>query len=175
MNATFARHESFEDGHAATVVVRHSDRSCPFARELGEPAPAREDAVDCRFCFGGDAYGSLGRKALLPEDGPSYTEIAEGNYKPPPGPHDGPAKPYEVRLAEVSEWLLTLDRKVEVRDIDYVRFRVARAWARRYDGNFEFMLDMKRKGVKSDTMAKAVLNCLRAQLHRQSRPPREHR
>lgn len=109
--------------------------------------------------------------AQLPADGPGYTEVAEGNYKRPSEPHDGPTKSFEERLAEVCDWLLTLDRKVEVRDIDHIRGRVAKGWLRRYQGDFQFLTDLKaRGGVRSDAQAKGVLNCLRAELLRRPAP-----
>jgi hypothetical protein len=103
-------------------------------------------------------------------DGPGDTEIREGNFKPPSDRHveSGDGLTREERFARVAEWLSQLGRKVEVADVTHTNKRVASDWLRSGGGEgFSFLDDLRAKQGSSrlsDPQAKAVLNCLRAEL-----------
>jgi hypothetical protein len=76
-------------------------------------------------------------------------------------------------IVETAEWLATLDRKVEDRDITGARQDAARSWALEYTGTFSYMVEMRvnmKMGRRLSTgMARGILNCWRAELARSGR------
>ena len=86
------------------------------------------------------------------------------------------AKPSTPRATEdewevdrVEEWLKELGRKTEARDMTPGLVKAIERWLRDYEGDFEFLLDVRSKlGARglSDGQAKGVANCWRADVYR---------
>lgn len=82
---------------------------------------------------------------------------------------------------EVEQWLTGLGRKVQPGDVTLELNWAATLWAEKYDGDFEFMLDMAaaatrnlgRNQILSQGQAKGVLNCWRADVLRRARQAKE--
>lgn len=70
----------------------------------------------------------------------------------------------------ITDWLATLDRKVEVSDITDDLVDAAEEYLAAYTGDFGFLTDLRRRGRPlSDGQAKGVLNCWRAEVRRAAR------
>lgn len=90
----------------------------------------------------------------------------------PPDFGNGPAKPKapvkQYSDADVVALILANHGKFEVHQVDDGLARWAHAWLQAYQGDFEFLLDVrsKAKASLSPGQAKGVLNCARAGLFR---------
>ena len=72
---------------------------------------------------------------------------------------------------EVATFLLGLGRKVELDEVTGSMVNAAERWLAAYTGDFEFLVDVRRKATRglSNGQAKGVLNCWRADLVRSAR------
>ncbi len=70
-------------------------------------------------------------------------------------------------MSKAAAWLAGLPEKVTVGQVTRRPARAAALWLARYQGDFEFLVDLKRRGRNlSPAQAKGVLNCWRADLRR---------
>ncbi len=74
----------------------------------------------------------------------------------------------QPRINEEVEMMLSLGRKIEEGDITKLLHSIACHYAATYEGGFDYMLSMRQavyaKRRISPSMAKGILNCLRAEL-----------
>lgn len=77
--------------------------------------------------------------------------------------------------AAVEAWLLALGRKVDPEDVTAALRGAANRWAKTYDGDFEYMVEMRKQASEPRGVtvgqAKGVLNCWRAEILRRRPTP----
>lgn len=165
-------HDGFTpDGYADVIVVGHAKATCPFAgvalEWLAGILPT-DYYLDCRYCIGGQEWTAEDARAYSADSAVYAVERLNQEQADREGVPSGDVTPStpEERVARIVAFAEGLGRKAEIADIDRRTIRDAVTWVRLYTGRFEFLVDLRGKGVKSAGQAKGVVNCIRADLAR---------
>lgn len=178
-----------EDITTARLLVGHLTEACVTDALASGDLPAADfdpaGALPCPYCVLGDRRQGVARSYNLGANGndlievrPDLSPVAEEIRRESEAAEEEAAEREPVEtdaevIAKCEEWLLGLGRKVEVHEVTARPVRGAALWLAAYTGDFEFLLDVRRKarGNLSTGQAKGVLNCWRAELVRNAPKP----
>ncbi len=139
------------------------------AREGMTPEQYREQVKTWNLTPWGARLTWPAEHVASPEPAPVQHPQGDGTGK---GTPTGWTAPVAMTDEDVATWLLGLGRKVEVDEVTGPMVLAAERWLAAYQGDFEFLLDVRRKATRglSNGQAKGVLNCWRAELNRRPSP-----